>query len=168
MARGIIYIVGMMGAGKTAVGRRLAETTGRRFVDLDEEIENRAGMTIAEIFCNLGEAHFRQLEKNELVRASGLSNAVVAVGGGAYCSTDNQTVIDGTGVSVWLDAPVAIMFDRCCDAGVTRPLYASMGEMSALLERRRPYYEKAQLRVEVGSQTVEELAKRILSLVSEV
>ncbi len=164
----IIYIVGMMGAGKTAVGRHLAERTGRRFLDLDKEIESRAGMAIAEIFRRRGEAYFRMLEKEELARASGLSNAVVAVGGGAYCSADNQKVIDRTGLSVWLDAPVELMFARCREAGAVRPLYATMEEMSALLECRRPFYEKAQLRMEVGGQTIEELADRLQGLMSEV
>ncbi len=158
----IVYLVGFMGTGKSTVGARLAELLGWNFIDLDEAIERRAGTPITQIFSLQGEACFRALEREELQRASVQKHTVVAVGGGAFCSSENQEIITATGISVWLDAPVELIFARCYDAGDERPLFATMLEMAELMERRRRFYEKAQLRVEVGGMGAEDLARVIL------
>jgi shikimate kinase len=158
----IVYLVGFMGAGKSAVGARLAELLGWNFIDLDQAIERRAGTTIDQIFSLQGEACFRALEREELWRASEQKNTVVAVGGGAFCSSENQEIIAATGISVWLDAPIELIFARCCGDGEERPLFAAMREMAGLMALRRPFYEKAQLRVEVGGMGVEDLARLIM------
>jgi len=157
----IVYLVGFMGTGKSAVGARLAELLGWNFVDLDEAIEERAGTRITEIFSLQGEAGFRTLEREELQRASMQEHTVVAVGGGAFCSSENQEIIAATGVSVWLDAPVELIFERCCNDGDKRPLFATMLEMAELMESRRLFYEKAQLRVEVGGMGSGDVARLI-------
>src|SRR5512136_2261829 len=108
-----IYLVGFMGSGKTSVGRRLAELLGWTFVDLDEEIEKRAGQSIPEIFRLRGEKHFRSLEREELERECRGSNTVIALGGGTFCSTENRETITRTGISVWLDAPIELLSARC-------------------------------------------------------
>ncbi len=158
----IIYLVGFMGAGKTEVGRRLAELLSWPFVDLDQEIERREGKTISEIFRERGEAFFRELERQELLRVSREKNTVVAVGGGAFCVPEIQEIIAGTGMSVWLDAPLDLLLARCKAAAGSRPLLTTRQEMSLLLERRRPYYEKATLRLQVAGLDVDGVARRIL------
>jgi shikimate kinase len=151
-----------MGTGKSAVGARLAELLGWNFIDLDQAIASRAGRPIAQIFSLQGEACFRTLEREELQRASEQKHTVVSVGGGAFCCSENQEIITATGISVWLDAPVELIFARCCDDGDERPLFATMREMVDLMERRRRFYEKAQLHVEVGGMGAEDLARVIL------
>ena len=162
MEQSIIYLVGFMGAGKTSVGRRVAEILGWSFVDLDQRIEETAGESIRELFRREGEAHFRVLEGTELRRVSEQQRTVVALGGGAFCSAENQLVIQTTGASVWLDAPIDLLSSRC-SLDSTRPLFTNRQEMEELLERRRPYYQKANLRVEVASHSIEENAQRVVA-----
>ena len=159
----LIYIVGFMGAGKTSVGLRLAELLNWRFVDLDVEIEKCAGQSVRTIFQTRGEASFRTLEHEELKKVSALNNAVVALGGGAFCIDDNRRIVEATGTSVWLDVPIDTIHARCA-GDTTRPLFTSFEEMSALLKKRRPFYERSRLRVAVGKESVEELARLILRL----
>ena len=162
MEPSIVYLVGFMGAGKTSVGRRVAEILGWSFVDLDQRIEETSGESIRELFRREGEAYFRVLEGNELRRVSGQERTVVALGGGAFCSTENQLLIQTTGVSVWLDAPIDLLYSRC-SVDSTRPLLTNRKEMKELLERRRPFYEKANLHLEVADLSVEEIARRVLA-----
>ncbi len=159
----VIYVVGFMGVGKTSVGGRLAELLGRRFVDLDQEIEKSAGMPIRSIFLTKGEEWFRAAERAELEKFSSLSNAVVALGGGAICHERNRGTVEATGVSVWLDASIETIYARCA-GDKTRPLFTSFSEMGLLLERRRRFYEMARLRVAVGDESVDDLARRIIRL----
>ncbi len=155
-----IYLVGFMGAGKTSVGLRLAEILHRGFIDLDQEIEKRAGRPIREIFQTEGEAHFRLLEQAELQSLSRQEGAIVALGGGAFASPDNRKIIEKTGISVWLDAPFALLFSRCAGDAL-RPLASSREEMEQLLERRRSTYEQATIRIEIDGYTVDEIADKI-------
>ncbi len=161
--RSNLYLVGFMGSGKSSVGRRLAELLGWIFLDLDEEIEKREGKPIPKIFRLWGEEQFRSLERQELGRASQGSRTVVAVGGGAFCSVENQEIITRTGISIWLDTPIELLFARCSACPALRPLFAGMDEMTKLLERRLPSYAEAQVRVPVGSLSIDELAHRILA-----
>ncbi len=157
----LLYLVGFMGSGKTTVGRRLAELLGWGFVDLDREIEKAAGMTVAEIFRLRGEEHFRSLESGELGRASAGERTVIALGGGTFCNAENADVMRRTGISIWLDAPVGLLYERCSLCPSTRPLFAGLEEMSALLQRRIPAYSRADLHVPVGGMNIDEVARRI-------
>ncbi len=161
----LIYLVGFMGAGKTSVGVRLAELLGWRFVDLDEEIENCEGESIRAIFQARGEARFRALERQQLLRVSTMTDTVVALGGGAFCSDDNRRTVDATGISVWLDAPIEIIHARCT-GDATRPLFSTLEEMRTLLERRRPFYEKSRIRVDVGNSSVDQVSREIQHLLA--
>lgn len=158
-----LYLVGFMGAGKTEVGRRLAELLGRPFIDLDLVIEKQEGASVAEIFRRRGEAYFRSLERVALQRVSEAQNTVAAVGGGVFCSAENQETIAHTGTSIWLDAPIELLFARCSADPAMRPLFAGIEEMGRLLESRRPSYAKAQLHIQVGNLSVDDLARRILN-----
>ena len=158
----IVYIVGFMGAGKTTVGRRLAEILGWDFVDLDARIEERSGEPIRELFRAQGEPHFRRLEHAELERASTLGRSVVALGGGAFCSIENAELVRKTGASVYLEATAAVLYARCA-GDESRPLFTTRAAMEALLERRRPLYEQADLRIDVSGLTPDQIARRVLS-----
>jgi shikimate kinase len=159
-----IYLVGFMGAGKTSVGMRLAEILNWRFIDLDREIENREDRPIRESFRAEGESYFRQLERAELARVSGLEGAVVALGGGAFVDARNRETVRTSGISVWLDAPMDILYPRCAGDPL-RPLVAAQKEMETLLAQRRPFYEQAAVRIEVDSLTVDEIAHKIRATV---
>jgi len=156
-----IYLVGFMGAGKTCVGQCLAGMLGRPFVDLDQEIERKEGKSIREIFSHQGEEYFRSLENEQLKLASAGPPHVIALGGGAFCRPENRAIVEATGKSIWLDAPLDVIVARCA-GDPSRPLFTSRAEMEALLEARRPFYRKAAIRIEVTGQSIEELAKHIL------
>jgi shikimate kinase len=162
-----LYLVGFMGAGKTEVGCRLAELLGWPFIDLDLEIEKRQGASVAEIFRQQGEIFFRVFEQATLQRVSEHRNQVVAVGGGAFCCAENRQIIARTGTSIWLDAPLELLFERCSGDPASRPLFAGGQEMARLLERRRPFYASAQLRVQVGGLSIDDLARQILTQTTE-
>ena len=133
-----LYLVGFMGSGKTVVGRRVAELMGRPFWDLDREIEKCAG------------------------RVSTLKNVVAALGGGTVCDDENLAVVAATGISVWLDAPLELLIRRCLGDNPVRPLFTTGEELERLLERRRPYYQKATVTIGVSGLQVDALARQIL------
>ena len=105
-------MVGMMGCGKTAVGRRLAQVLEMRFVDADDEIEKAAGMTINEIFSNLGEQHFRDGERRVIARILDAGPLVLATGGGAFMSPETRERVRAAGISVWLRAELPVLLKR--------------------------------------------------------
>ncbi len=162
----MVYLVGFMGAGKTCVGMRLAHMTGYAFVDLDCEIEARAGQRVRHIFSRHGEPHFRRLENEELGRVSALRRQVIALGGGAFCSPANREIVRRTGTSVWLDAPLHTLLSRV-GQDEARPLLASRPQMEKLLESRRPLYAEADIRVDVSDRTVDEIARCIIDRLKE-
>jgi shikimate kinase len=158
----LVYLVGFMGAGKSSVGARLAELLGWRFIDLDGRIEARAGESIRDLFRREGEPYFRMLEREELRRVSFEREAVVALGGGTFCSPENQAIVRATGASVYLEAPAEVLYARCA-GWEGRPLFTTLEAMHELLERRRPLYEQAHLKVPVLHLTVDEVAQRIVA-----
>jgi shikimate kinase len=160
----LVFLVGFMGSGKSTVGKALAARLGVPFVDLDEQIELRAGTQIREIFRNYGEARFRRLECDELRRAATTADGVVALGGGAFCSDENQAIVRAAGVSVWLEVPIGVLIRRC-SGDPSRPLATGRQEMSRLLEVRRTFYEAADIRVD-GDAEVDAVVEEILRRVS--
>ncbi len=149
-----------MGSGKTTVGASLARELGCRFVDLDAEIERMSGLTIAEIFERQGEPAFRHLESLALREVGALHDVVVATGGGTLTRWENRDFIQRSGVTVWLDAPLDVMLDRCRD-GAHRPLLGPREQMEALLAQRIAFYRGADVRVDADAGSPEEVARRI-------
>jgi shikimate kinase len=145
-----VVLVGMMGAGKTSVGRRLARLLGAPFRDSDHEIEAAAGMTVADIFATLGEPSFRSGERRVIERLIGEGPAVVATGGGAFIEPGTRAVIQAGATSVWLRADLETLWDRV--RGRTgRPLLDQpdpKGTLAAIDERRRPVYALADVVVD--------------------
>ncbi|MBR6336280.1 MAG: shikimate kinase, partial [Ruminococcus sp.] len=109
-----IFLCGFMGCGKTTVGRIVAKVSGRAFIDLDEYIEEAAGITIPEIFERYGEPHFRALETEALGLLSE-SYSVIATGGGALLSAQNSCIASKNGLVVFIDTPFEMCYDRICD-----------------------------------------------------
>ena len=161
-----LVLVGMMGAGKSTVGRRCAERLRRPFVDTDDVVATVAGATVAEVFAREGEAVFRELERTAVADAcASPAPAVIAVGGGAVLDPDNRRRLRGAGLVVWLCAPVDQLAHRVGDAS-TRPLLA--GDAEAALRRidalRRPAYEAAaHATVDTGGASVDAVVDAVLT-----
>jgi shikimate kinase len=143
-----IVLIGLMGAGKTTVGRLVADRLGRPFVDTDQVVEADSGRTIAQIFAEDGERTFRQLEAAAVRRVSALRGQVIAVGGGAVIDPANTTSLRGTGDLVWLDTPTSVMamnVARGAEQG-TRPLLAHSTDLHRTLDRLRTERHQAYVR----------------------
>lgn len=166
--RRAVFLVGFMGAGKTAVGQMLAQRLSARFVDLDDQIERAAGRSIAAIFRAGGEAEFRKLESGQLSRLlAGLkpdSYTVVALGGGAFVQPDNAEMLRQAKVPVvFLDAPLEELLRRCqAQPGRARPLLDSDPEaLSILYAERRPLYLAARATVQTSGKSVKDVAAEV-------
>ncbi|MBL8905238.1 MAG: shikimate kinase [Rhizobiales bacterium] len=145
-----IVLVGLMGAGKTTVGRRLAERLGIPFVDADHEIELAAGKRISEIFTDHGEAYFREGERKVIARLLDSGAQVMATGGGAFMNEETRRRIRERGVSVWLRADLALLMKRVSRRS-DRPLLNSddpAAVMGRLIEQRYPTYATADITVD--------------------
>jgi len=163
-----VYLTGFMGSGKSAVGRKLAERLEALFVDLDGEIELRAGMSVREIFELHGEPEFRRMEQ-EVLRATGdWPDVVVATGGGTVTFEANARWIGANGVSVWLNPAFATIVSRIGALGKQdRPLFRDAEQALALYRERLPAYRQADLTVDVGpDEQPEEIAARIALMIA--
>jgi shikimate kinase len=162
-----VLLVGMMGAGKTTVGRLVADRLGCPYADSDAEVEAATGRTVPEIFAEQGEAAFRAAEAEVLAKAvAGDGPVVVSVAGGAVLDPANRALIRRSGTVVWLRASPATLAGRVGD-GVGRPLLSERpGEALARLEVvRRPYYaEVADAAVDVDGSTPEAVAEAVLAV----
>ncbi len=164
-----VVLVGMMGSGKTAIGRALAARLGAPFVDSDAEIERAAAATIPEIFARDGEAFFRAREAEVIARLIDADPCVLSTGGGAFMAARNRAGIAARGVALWLDAPLALLWERVRHKD-TRPLLRTAdpyGTLSALLAARGPVYAEAGLRLAVApGHSIDETTTRALALLA--
>jgi shikimate kinase len=162
-----LYLVGFMAAGKTTVGRSLAEELGWCFVDIDTDIEMQEGKMIAEIFRERGEDYFRELEWKTIRDRVALIEAgdpcVMALGGGAFVQRRNWEIIENNGVTVWLDCELERVRQRLGEDG-TRPLAQDPIALERLYEDRRPLYARADFRIDVDTHEVDRIVKKILAL----
>jgi shikimate kinase len=165
-----LYLVGMMGSGKSTAGRHLAEQLGYRFVDADTSIEQVAGRSIPDLFASEGEAGFRQLESAVLNQIASWHSLVVATGGGVVTRPENWGQMQ-QGVVIWLDAPHDLLLERLSNDPTPRPLMAAEdpGErLSALLDQRRPLYAQADLHIIQDGRPAQQVAEQILAALPSV
>lgn len=150
LGRRSIVLVGMMGAGKSSIGRRLAHRLGLSFVDADAEIEAAAGMTIAEIFTSYGEPYFRSGEQRVIARLLDSGPQVLATGGGAFMNADTRAGIKQKGVSVWLKAEFDVLMKRVKRRAMgDRPMLQGdpAQRVRHLMNERYPLYAEADVTV---------------------
>jgi len=164
-----IVLVGLMGAGKSTVGRRLARRLGLPFVDTDDAIEDAAGYSAAEIFERYGEADFRDGERRLVARLVDGDIRVIATGGGAYVDSRTRKLLNERAITVWLDAPIDILADRTGRRD-TRPLLRN-GDRKSTLERlaeqRGPAYAEAHIRVPSGGGAHKDVVEAILKAIED-
>jgi len=161
-----LYLVGMMGSGKTSTGRPLAERLGYGFVDADAVIEQAAGCSIPEIFERDGEAGFRKLESQVLSAISQRHSLVVATGGGVVTQPENWGLLH-SGIVIWLDVVPEQLLQRLKADSTVRPLLQTADPevaLNTLLNERRPLYAEADLTVVINDETPEAVADGILQL----
>jgi shikimate kinase len=159
-----IVLVGMMGAGKTAIGRRLARALGWPFQDADAAIEAAAGTSIANIFAEIGEPAFRVKERQVIARLLRGERAVVALGGGAFMDPETRALVRETGRSIWLQADLDVLVRRTARLK-KRPLLAggdSRATLARLLEQRAPVYALADLVVDSGKGPLGAVVGKVL------
>jgi shikimate kinase len=164
-----IVMVGMMGAGKSAIGRRLAQRLALPFVDADTEIERAAGCSVAEIFDRHGEAAFRDGERRVIARLLDGGPSVIATGGGAFVQPATQALINRQGIAIWLDSDVDTLVDRVTRKD-TRPLLRG-GDPKAIVAKlkaeREAAYAQAPVKVMSDAGPQGEAVKRILKALNE-
>ena len=159
-----LYLVGMMGSGKSTAGRHLAELLGYRFLDADQSIEQVAGRTIPAIFASEGEAGFRDLEAAVLNQIASWHSLVVATGGGVVTRPQNWGQMR-QGVVIWLDAPDALLLERLSADPTPRPLLQAddpAARLATLMAERRPLYAQADLHIVQDGRSPEQVAAQIL------
>ena len=139
-----IVLTGFMGAGKTTVGRLLAARLGWTFLDLDQHIETRTGLSVPEIFALHGEAHFRRTESSALASALTQPDVVLALGGGTPEILTNRLLLEQTPgtVTIFLDAPFPTLFDRCVLQEISRPVLADPVAAQVRFLERHPFYRR--------------------------
>src|SRR3954447_17221422 len=164
-----VVLVGLMGVGKSTVGRRLAKRLGLPFVDSDSAIEDAAGYSPAEIFERYGEQDFRDGERRLVARLIEGEIRVIATGGGAYVDPRTRQLLNERAITVWLDAPVDILAERTARRD-TRPLLKNgdpKGTLEKLSDERRPSYQEAHIHVKSGDGAHKDVVEAIVQRLEE-
>ena len=164
-----VVLVGLMGVGKSTVGRRLAKRLGLPFVDSDSAIEDAAGYSAAEVFERYGEQDFRDGERRLVARLIDGEVRVIATGGGAYVDARTRQLLNERAITVWLDAPVNILAERTARRD-TRPLLKNgdpKGTLERLAEERRPSYQEAHIHVKSGDGAHKDVVEAIIQALEE-
>lgn len=159
-----IVFVGLMGAGKTAIGRKVAQLLGLPFVDSDHEIQNVSRMTIAELFERYGEAEFRALERRVIGRLLEDGPQVLSIGGGAFLNEETRAAIAEHGISIWLKADLDVLMERVMKKQ-NRPLLKTPDPretMRTLMEARYPVYAAADITVQTRDERREVIAAEVV------
>lgn len=164
-----LIFVGLMGAGKSVIGRMVAQALSLPFVDTDTEIERVSRMTVAELFASYGEPEFRALETRVMARLLEGGPRVISTGGGAYINENTRKVIQDGGVSVWLKADLDVLWERV-NKRDHRPLLKTenpKATLKNLMDQRYPIYAQADLTVPSGNVRKEAMVTNVLSAVVE-
>lgn len=160
-----IVLIGFMGTGKTTIGRLLASRLGRPFIDSDKRVENENGMTVREIFELYGEAHFRQKEREMIIKLSRYSNAVISTGGGVVLSNDNMRRLKKNGIIIALTASLETILERTGRRN-TRPLLVDSTAreqiINKLLNERSELYQNADFSIDTNSNSPQHVITEIM------
>jgi shikimate kinase len=167
MAPDKIYLVGFMASGKTTLAHALAARLGWRAEDIDDLIEKRERLTIAEIFARHGEAYFRAAERDLLRLLQPIRHVVVATGGGTFVDPENRAFINLDGVSIWIDLPLSEIIPRIPRDG-RRPLAANLSDLERLYAARLDAYRQAHVHIDASGAAVDLAVERILGKVGEL
>ncbi|BDI60910.1 shikimate kinase [Qipengyuania nanhaisediminis] len=162
-----VVLVGLMGVGKSTVGRRLASMLGCAFVDADDEIESAAQRSVAEIFSEFGEPYFRDGERRVIARLIAGNTGVIATGGGAFVDDETRALILDRAIAVWIDCDIDTLVERTSRRN-TRPLLKSGDPrtiLSDLLEAREPFYAQAHVRVQSEDSPHADTARAIIEAI---
>lgn len=158
-----IFLIGYMGSGKTTIGSEVAKRLNLNFVDMDAHIENQQHKTVAEIFTELGEEKFRELERNCLLEVSEFENVVISTGGGAPCFFDNMEIMNSTGETFYISLNPKLLSDRLKTTNIhKRPILASydgndLAEfIASALQEREPFYNRAKFIVSGTDKEIED------------
>lgn len=168
-AKGPLVLIGLMGSGKSTIGRRLANVIGWRFVDADEEIEAAAGCSIADIFAIYGEPMFRDLEQRVLARLLSEGPMVLATGGGAWMQPKVRELIKQNATSLWLRAELDVLVDRVSRRD-HRPLLKAGNKqdiMNRLMQERYPVYAEADITVDSSNGPHDRVVERVIEALKE-
>ena len=166
----IIVLIGLMGAGKTSVGRKLAKLINMDFVDVDEEITKAAGCSVEDIFIKYGEDAFRDVEERVMARLLGEKTRVLATGGGAIMNPRTRNLVKACSISVWLKADIEVLVERTKKKG-NRPLLKNKDHkniLKKLLEERSPFYAEADICVDSSQEGPDVTANNIMLAISEL
>ncbi|MCI0493655.1 shikimate kinase [candidate division KSB1 bacterium] len=153
-----LYLIGFMGAGKTTVGKLLAEKLNQPFVDIDDVIEKKADLTIPIMFEKYDEDYFRKLETDALQRIASDRGNVIATGGGIILNAKNRQIMKSTGITIYLKWHSAVLFQRIKNS-THRPLLKSINEsqlvhqIETMLQQRQPFYEGADIIIDANENT---------------
>ena len=160
-----VVMIGLMGCGKSSVGRRLANVIGLPFTDADEEIERAAGKSIPDIFADYGEAHFRDRECRIIGRLLRTGPQILATGGGAYMRPETRQMIAASGIAVWLRADLPVLMNRVLRRD-NRPLLKTAdpeAKMRELIDERYPVYALADITVDSRDTSHEDTVRQVIS-----
>jgi len=165
-----LYLIGIMGVGKTTVGPLLAKHLGYGFVDIDGVIAQATSKSVSQLFAEVGEAGFRQIESDVLSQVCAFTKLTIATGGGIVLRQENWGYLHH-GLIVWLDAPVELIYSRLAE-DTTRPLLQDAdlkSKLRSLLEQRQPLYSQADLHITLQEgDTPEDIANRIVEVIPNV
>jgi len=151
-----VFLIGYMGAGKTTLGKSLAKVMNVAFIDLDNFIEARYHKTVKEIFAEVGESGFRDIERKSLIEVSEYEDTIISLGGGTPCFFDNMDIVNASGTSVYLKPSEDVLLKRLIKGKHKRPLLANKSDDEILqvireqLAWREPYYLKADITFEAS------------------
>tara|TARA_B100000683_G_scaffold89545_1_gene88433 strand:+ start:144 stop:653 length:510 start_codon:yes stop_codon:yes gene_type:complete len=158
-----LCILGFMGAGKSSLGKLISSRLKLPFIDLDDYIEAKESLSISEIFKQKGQTAFREIENNCLREVLDLETAIISLGGGTPCTTDNISLIKEKSLSLFIDLPVNMLFNRLKNARRPRPLIQDLNEkeLKTFIENkmleRRPYYSQANKHVHASKDAIDEV-----------
>ncbi len=165
-----IVLVGLMGCGKSTIGKRLAKKIGLPFIDLDTRIEEITNLPVKEIFARHGEAYFRALETETIKQLLDGTQAVIATGGGAFINDEIRSLIKAKSISVWINADLQTLVERVSRRN-TRPLLENGNKaeiLKDLMEKRYPIYQQADITVLTSQGTHEVVLRSIMEAIARL